>query len=35
MSKITLKWRVAKKPERSVQKAASYFTFATCKKKCG
>ena len=32
MKKITLKWKVAKKPERVVQMSASHFTFRTCTK---
>ena len=35
MKKVTLKWKVAKKPERIVQKAASHFTFKSCTVKCG
>ena len=35
MKKVTLKWKVAKKPERTVQKAASHFTFKSCTVKCG
>ena len=35
MKKITLKWKVAKKPEKTMQKAASHFTFKSCTVKCG
>lgn len=35
MKKVTLKWNVAKKPARVVQKAASHFTFKSCTVKCG
>lgn len=34
MKKITLKWKVDKKHERVIQKAASHFTFKACTVKC-
>ena len=35
MKKVTLKWKVAKKSDKSIQKSANYFTFKTCTAKCG
>lgn len=35
MKKVTLKWKVAKKSDKAVQKSASHFSFKTCTVKCG
>jgi len=35
MKKLTLKWKVSKKPEKVIRKAASHFTFKSCTVKCG
>lgn len=35
MKNIILKWKVAKKPNKVIQKTASHYTFRTCTEKCG
>lgn len=35
MRKIILKWKVTGKPEKTIQRAASHYTFKNCTAKCG